>query len=429
MTLRKFWDDNFGGILLILIGICLICLNNAHGDVGTKGLEGMTPPVASGGGSGTGDVEGPASASDGGLVLFDGTTGKLIKMPTSSGYAYVTTGVFSVKSGTSAQYLRADGTVSTLSTAVLATTLSGYTSGAGTVSSSDTILQAIQKLNGNTALKGDAFGPSSSTDNAICRYDGTTGKLLQGSTPTISDSGVISATSFNVGGAGNASFTLSGTAGTFTWDGSSVFEFALGGIGMRAGQSVFPYTDASSDIGLGAGNRFRDGWFSRIVYSNSFQAPSFVAPGNAGVLAYGGNAANVIAYFGTGGGNWFQMNTNAHIITDGSGTQYIGRLGATGDILPFKNVYVGTGIVLGASYGDTITDPTSPGTIKSSTTGTSIKLESVNAGTALNSTGTKPTCNSTRRREMFYEAGGTGVADVLYVCMKDAADAYSWVAK
>lgn len=38
--------------------------------------------------------------------------------------------------------------------AVIAKTLTGYTSGAGTVSSSDNILQAIQKLNGNIASKG-----------------------------------------------------------------------------------------------------------------------------------------------------------------------------------------------------------------------------------------------------------------------------------
>lgn len=38
----------------------------------------------------------------------------------------------------------------------IASVLTGYTSGAGTVAASDTILQAIQKLNGNTALKQDA---------------------------------------------------------------------------------------------------------------------------------------------------------------------------------------------------------------------------------------------------------------------------------
>lgn len=37
---------------------------------------------------------------------------------------------------------------------------------------------------------GDVVGPGSATDNAIPRYDGTTGKLLQGSGVTISDTNV-----------------------------------------------------------------------------------------------------------------------------------------------------------------------------------------------------------------------------------------------
>jgi len=39
----------------------------------------------------------------------------------------------------------------------ISATLTGYTSGAGTISSSDSILQAIQKLNGNVGLKQNSF--------------------------------------------------------------------------------------------------------------------------------------------------------------------------------------------------------------------------------------------------------------------------------
>ncbi len=38
---------------------------------------------------------------------------------------------------------------------------------------------------------GDVVGPGSAVDNAVCRFDSTTGKLIQGSGVTISDSGVI----------------------------------------------------------------------------------------------------------------------------------------------------------------------------------------------------------------------------------------------
>jgi hypothetical protein len=42
---------------------------------------------------------------------------------------------------------------------------------------------------------GDVTGPSSSTDNAIARFDATTGKLLQNSTITVSDTGTVAAAS------------------------------------------------------------------------------------------------------------------------------------------------------------------------------------------------------------------------------------------
>lgn len=47
---------------------------------------------------------------------------------------------------------------------------------------------------------GDVVGPASSTDNAIARWDGTTGKLLQNSTPTIDNNGSTTA-SVNIAGA------------------------------------------------------------------------------------------------------------------------------------------------------------------------------------------------------------------------------------
>ena len=45
---------------------------------------------------------------------------------------------------------------------------------------------------------GDVVGPASSTDNAIVRFDSTTGKLLQNSTVTISDAGAIAAASLTL---------------------------------------------------------------------------------------------------------------------------------------------------------------------------------------------------------------------------------------
>lgn len=58
---------------------------------------------------------------------------------------------------------------------------------------------------------GDVFGPSSATDNAIARFDGTTGKLIQNSGVTVDDSNNIdSPASASFRGAYNESTTTAG---------------------------------------------------------------------------------------------------------------------------------------------------------------------------------------------------------------------------
>jgi len=47
---------------------------------------------------------------------------------------------------------------------------------------------------------GGVVGPVSSTDNAIARWDGTTGETLQDSLVTIDDSGNVNAVSYKAGG-------------------------------------------------------------------------------------------------------------------------------------------------------------------------------------------------------------------------------------
>ena len=48
----------------------------------------------------------------------------------------------------------------------------------------------VQWVNASSA-SGDVVGPASSTDNAIVRFDSTTGKLIQNSTATLSDGGIM----------------------------------------------------------------------------------------------------------------------------------------------------------------------------------------------------------------------------------------------
>lgn len=68
----------------------------------------------------------------------------------------------------------------------------------------------------STISSGGVVGPASATDNAITRFDGTTGKLVQNSTVTLDDNGnVINANSI---GLDTTPVTAPTTVGTMSWD-------------------------------------------------------------------------------------------------------------------------------------------------------------------------------------------------------------------
>jgi hypothetical protein len=76
------------------------------------------------------------------------------------------------------------------------------------------VQSALNELQGdintiNTDIADDVEGPASSTDNAIARFDGTTGKLLQNSQLLISDTGDLT-------GLGTISATSSGATNTIS---------------------------------------------------------------------------------------------------------------------------------------------------------------------------------------------------------------------
>lgn len=68
--------------------------------------------------------------------------------------------------------------------------------------SGDAAAGKFLKANGSWTVPagaGDVTGPASSTDNALTRFDGTTGKVLQNSSATLDDSGNLSVTSIASG--------------------------------------------------------------------------------------------------------------------------------------------------------------------------------------------------------------------------------------
>ena len=117
-----------------------------------------------------------------GLVVQDpgvGANSILIQAPTLSGDYTLT---LPVDDGTSGQLLQTDG--------------SG-------------VLSWVTNNNGNVT------GPGSATDNAVCRFDSTTGQLIQNSVVIIGDTGAITgAISLGIGAAASASAAIKLTSTT-----------------------------------------------------------------------------------------------------------------------------------------------------------------------------------------------------------------------
>jgi hypothetical protein len=100
----------------------------------------------------------------------------------------------------------------------------------------------------NGGGSGDVVGPASATDNAVARFDTTTGKLIQNSVTTIDDTGNASGILSQQFSDGSA-VTLA--AGKFWYDGSTgSWNAGMGGgnITQQIGEELFIYGKASATI-------------------------------------------------------------------------------------------------------------------------------------------------------------------------------------
>lgn len=157
---------------------------------------------------GLADVSGPASSTDSQIALFNGTTGKVIKAATGTGYAKGTSGVLSFQ--TTPIPIADGGTNSTTalnnnrvmqSSGGAVVEASAITASRALVSDSNgipthatTTTTEINYVSGvtsaiQTQINTKVTGPGSSTDEAIARFDSTTGKIVQNSAVTIDDAG------------------------------------------------------------------------------------------------------------------------------------------------------------------------------------------------------------------------------------------------
>lgn len=178
-----------------------------------------------------GDVDGPASSTDNALARFDGTTGKLIKNSgitvadgasgTLSGTNTGDQNLFGIIAVAGQSNVMADATNDTL------TLVAGSNVSITTNATTDTITI-------NATSSGDVAGPSSATDNAIARFDGTTGKLIQNSGVFIYDNNEVSGFLRLTGSSGATDGGTGGSGGgidIYGGNGAASPDTATGGIG------------------------------------------------------------------------------------------------------------------------------------------------------------------------------------------------------
>jgi hypothetical protein len=106
------------------------------------------------------------------------------------------------------------------------------------------------------SLGGDVVGPASATDNAIARYDTTTGKLIQNSLVIIGDTGSV--TGVNALTAESLTVNNNATLGSSNTDSLDVRA--------RISSDLDPETNNAKDIGT-SGRNWRDGFFGRTLHT------------------------------------------------------------------------------------------------------------------------------------------------------------------
>lgn len=136
----------------------------------------------------------------------------------------------------------------------------------------------------STAAGGDVVGPASSTDNAIARFDLTTGKLIQ-------NSGVIIDDSNNVSGVNTLTTTNLIVNDDTTLGGSNADSIA---VNARITTDLEPATNNAKDIGT-SGRNWRDGFFGR-----NLDTVNLSVTGTTSFDGSQGTAGQVLTSAGTG---------------------------------------------------------------------------------------------------------------------------------
>jgi hypothetical protein len=284
-----------------------------------------------------------------------------------------------ITAGTTAQYFRGDKTFQTLNTAAvpesgnlyftnaraIASVLTGYTSGAGTISAADTILSAIQKLNGNigalvtgvSSVNGQTGAVTLTTSNIA---EGTNLYFTQARVSANTDVAANTAArhaAVTLGTAnglslstqqlslGLASAGVTGALSGTDWSTFNSKQQALNGTGFvkisgttisydnstylttaAAASTYVPYTGATSGVDLGtytlsASNLIANGGFNAgaLLLKQSSNAQTIFL-GYTAITPVGNNTLNF--GFSTGSGVWKNFTLSSFLLTDNINRTY-----------------------------------------------------------------------------------------------------------
>ena len=238
------------------------------------------------------------------------------------------------------------------------------------------------------AGSGDVVGGSSSTDNALARYDGTTGKLIQNSVVIIDDTGSI--TGVNALTAESLVVNNNATLGSSNTDTLDV--------NARITTDLEPNANNAKDIGT-SGRNWRDAFFGRTLSTVNIEIT-----GTTSFDGSQGTSGQVLTSAGTGNTPTWTTPTTGTVTsvsaTAGTGISVSGSPITTSGTLTITNtapdqtvvLTAGTGISTSGTYPNftiTNTAPSSGGTVTSITAGTGL------TGGTITTSGTVALANTT----------------------------------